>query len=136
MARLLPGPISAACITPSAEAAESELRDVLVLKFLAGKAGETFEGVITGVTNFGVFVQLRQFLIEGLVRLANLGDDWWDVSARYGQITGQRSGRKYRIGDILTVQIVRADAARRQLDLVPVSGDQRKKIKAKRRRAK
>jgi len=102
-----------------AKAAEEELREVLVLQLLATKVGESFDGVITGVTNFGIFVQSPRFLIEGLVRLADLGDDWWDVAARYGQIRGQRSGKVYRIGDILPVRILGVDVARRQLNLLP-----------------
>ena len=102
-----------------AEAAERELREVLVLEFLSTQVGETFEGVITGVTNFGIFVQSSRFLVEGLIRMKDLGDDWWDVQARYGQIRGQQSGRRFRIGDRLTVRIVQADAARRELNLVP-----------------
>ncbi|RPI63575.1 MAG: ribonuclease R, partial [Planctomycetaceae bacterium] len=100
-----------------AQAAERELREVLILQFLAGKVGEVFQGVITGVTNFGIFVQSPRFLVEGLIRLNDLGDDWWDISAQSGEIRGQRSGRKYRIGDVMAVRIAGVDIARRQLDL-------------------
>ena len=103
-----------------AEAAEREVREVLVLKLLEGKVGERFDGVITGVANFGVFVQSPRFLVEGLIRLQDLGDDWWDVDPRYGRIVGERSGRQFRIGDVLTVAIAGVDIPRRQLDLVPV----------------
>ena len=101
------------------EAAEGELRQVLVLQLLEGKIGESFEGVLTGVTNFGVFVQLRRLLIEGLIRLEDLGDDWWEVDARTGQVRGQTSGRRIRIGDVLEVRVAGVDVARRQLNLVP-----------------
>jgi len=102
-----------------ASAAEEELRQVLVLQLLETKVGEGFEGVITGVTNFGLFVQSPQFLIEGLVRLEDLGDDWWDVSGQFGQVVGERSGRKFRIGDLMKVRIAGVVVARRQLNLVP-----------------
>ena len=102
-----------------AEATEDELREVLVLQFLQTKVGDEFEGVITGVTNFGLFVQSPQFLVEGLVRMQDLGDDWWEVEARYGQLRGERTGRRYRIGDLLRVRIAAVDVARRQLNLVP-----------------
>ncbi len=101
-----------------AAAAEEELRQVLVLQFLASQVGECFEGVITGITNFGLFVQSPRFLIDGLLRLGELGDDWWDVSARDGEVRGQASGRKFRIGDLVAVQIAGVDIARRQLNLV------------------
>jgi len=102
-----------------AEAAENELRDVLILQLLAGKVGEDFEGVVTGVANFGLFVQSPRYLIEGLVRMEDLGDDWWELDAQRGQIRGERSGRTFRIGDLLTVRIAGADVAKRQLNLVP-----------------
>jgi ribonuclease R len=102
-----------------AEAAEGEIRDVLVLQFLADKVGEVLDGVITGVANVGIFVQSQRYLVDGLVRLADLGDDWWDVSARYGQIRGERTGKTYRIGDLIRVRIAAVDVARRQLDLLP-----------------
>ncbi|HUS46582.1 MAG TPA: ribonuclease R [Phycisphaerae bacterium] len=102
-----------------AEDAERELNEVLVLQLLATKVGECFDGVVTGVTNFGLFVELGRYGIDGLVRFADLGDDWWDVDARIGQIRGERTGRTYRIGDIMRVRIAEANVARRQLNLVP-----------------
>jgi ribonuclease R len=101
------------------EAAEGELREVLLLQMLAGRIGEEFDGVVTGVANFGIFVQLRRFLTDGLVRLEDLGDDWWDVDARGGLVRGERSGRTYRIGDVMRVRVVNVDEPRRQLNLVP-----------------
>jgi len=101
------------------EAAEQELRTVLLLQHLTTKVGEEFEGVITGVTNFGVFVQSPRYLIDGLIRIEHLGDDWWELDARYGHIKGERTGKTYRIGDTISVVIAAVDVARRQLDLVP-----------------
>jgi len=101
-----------------AETAERELRQVLVLQLMVTKVGEPFDGVITGVTNFGLFVQMPRFNVEGLVRMEDLGDDWWDVDPRTGSIRGQRSGRVMRIGDVLAVRIAGVDVARRQLNLV------------------
>ena len=113
--------LGAACSAAArrAEGAERELRDVLILEFLIGKVGEEFDGVITGVTNFGLFVQLPRYLIEGLVRMPDLGDDWWEVDAKKGEVRGENSGRRFRIGDILAVRIAGVDRARRQLNLVP-----------------
>jgi len=120
-----------------AEAAEDELREVLVLQLLAGKAGEGFDGVITGVANFGLFVQLPRFLIEGLVRMPDLGDDWWEVDARRGEVRGEHSGRRFRIGDRIDVRIAGVEIARRQLNLVPQRLDKpTKRGAAKRKRRK
>ncbi len=108
-----------------AEAAEAELRQVLLLQLLADRVGESFRGVVTGVTNFGIFVQSPKYLIEGLVRLEDLGDDWWEVSARYGHVRGERSGKTYRIGDVLEVRIAAVDIAKRQLNLTPLKADKK-----------
>ena len=103
-----------------AEAAEREVRDVLVLQMLEKKVGEDFDGVITGVANFGMFVQSPRYLVEGLVSLQDLGDDWWEVDAKRGEVRGEQTGRRYRIGDRMKVRIAFVDVARRRLNLAPV----------------
>jgi ribonuclease R len=100
-----------------AESAERELRQVKLLELLAGHVGEIFPGVVTGITNFGVFIQLKTYLIDGLIRYENLMDDWWDVDERAGVARGQRTGKKIGIGDVCTVIVARVDPARRELDL-------------------
>ncbi|MBN1555568.1 MAG: ribonuclease R [Phycisphaerae bacterium] len=102
------------------EAAESELRQVLILQFLATKEGEIFDGVITGVANFGIFVQWPKYLCEGLIRLEDLGDDWWQVDAKTGAVRGEATGRTFRMGDGIRVRVLGVDVARRQLNLLPV----------------
>ena len=116
-----------------AEAAEDELRTVLVLQLLAGRVGEAFDGAITGVTNFGVFVRLGRFGVDGLIRMEDLGDDWWEVSAKTGEIRGERSGRRFRVGDALTVRIASVNLPARQLNLTPARGEGKAKTKAKRK---
>ncbi len=101
-----------------AEAAEQELRLVLVLHHLATKVGEEIVGTVTGVADFGLFVQMPKFLVEGVVKLQDLGDDWWDVSAERGTVRGQTSGRAIRIGDPLPVVIAEVDVPHRRLVLV------------------
>ncbi|MDP9174409.1 MAG: ribonuclease R [Planctomycetota bacterium] len=100
-----------------AEDAERELRQVKILELLSHKIGEDFRGVITGITNFGIFVQLTDWLIDGLIRYEDLMDDWWDVDERAGAVRGQRTGQRIGIGDTATVRIVRVEPARRELGL-------------------
>jgi len=100
-----------------AEDAERELRQVKILELLSKRIGEEFEGVITGITNFGVFVQIREYLVDGLIRYEDLMDDWWDVDERAGQIRGQRTGNRIGIGDLAKVLVVRVDVPRRELQL-------------------
>jgi ribonuclease R len=101
-----------------ADDAERELRQVKVLEVLVKHVGEDFTGVVTGIANFGLFVQLQKYLIDGLVRYEDLLDDWWQVEEKSGFIRGQRTGRKIGIGDLVTTRIARVEPARRQLDLV------------------
>lgn len=100
-----------------AEDAEREYKLVKILQLLERRKGDEFDGVVTGVTSFGVFVQLREFLIDGLLRFDDLPDDWWDVDARRGCVIGQASGQRITIGQQLTVVIANVDVAGRLLDL-------------------
>lgn len=100
-----------------ADDAERELRQVKLLELLKDKIGEEFTGVVTGITNFGIFVQLQTYLVDGLIRYENLLDDWWDVDERAGIVRGQHSGQRIGIGDVVRAYVVRVDVARRELDL-------------------
>jgi len=99
------------------EDAERELRQVKLLELMQKHIGESFNGVVTGVTSFGLFIQIQSYGIEGLNRYTELMDDWWSVDEKIGQIRGQRSGQKIRIGDVVKVTIARVDLPRRELDL-------------------
>ncbi|HZK82991.1 MAG TPA: ribonuclease R [Humisphaera sp.] len=100
-----------------ADDAERELRQVKLLELLKDQIGEEFTGVITSIANFGIFVQIEKYLVDGLIRYENLMDDWWDVDVKTGVVRGQRTGTKIGIGDQVKVYIVRVDVARRELDL-------------------
>ena len=65
-----------------ADDAERELRQVKILELLSNHIGEEFPGVVTGITNFGIFIQLQTYLIDGLIRYEDLMDDWWDVDEK------------------------------------------------------
>jgi len=99
------------------EDAERELRQVKLLELMSKHVGEQFTGVVTGVTGFGLFIQLESYLVEGLIRYTQLMDDWWDVDEKAGMIRGQRTGQRIRIGDVAKVTIARVDLPRRELDL-------------------
>ena len=99
------------------EDAERELRQVKLLELMQKHVGESFDGVVTGVTSFGLFIQIRSYGIEGLNRYTELMDDWWTVDEKTGMISGQRTGQKIRIGDVVKVTIARVDLPRRELDL-------------------
>ena len=97
--------------------AEQELRTLLVLQMLESHVGELLEGVVTGITTFGVFIESSKYLVEGLVRLQDLGDDWWEANPKAGVVVAQRTGRQVRMGDAVTARIMAVDLGRRQLNL-------------------
>jgi ribonuclease R len=99
------------------EEAERELRKVKILELLQHHVGDEYLGVVTGIAGFGLFVQLNEWLIDGMIRYEDLLDDWWDVDERSGQVRGERTGQKIGIGDVVKVVIVKVDVPRRQLDL-------------------
>lgn len=101
-----------------AESAEREYKQLKVLQLLEQHVGETFEGVITGVAQFGVFVQYPKYLIDGLILMEDLGDDWWEVDVRTGRVFGKRTRQTLALGQVVTVQIDSVDLPARQLNLV------------------
>jgi ribonuclease R len=105
-----------------AEAAELELRHVLVLRYLSTRIGERFAGVVTGVTDFGVFVQSPRFLVEGLLRLEDLGTPEPRVDPESGTVRSRAGRATIRLGMELEVVIARVDVARRHLDLALAPG--------------
>ena len=115
-----------------AESAERELKSVKVLKLLASQIGDDFEGVVTGVTSFGLFVQHPMYLHDGLLRIEDLGDDWWEVDVKAGRIEGERSGTTFQLGSKLTVRIAAIDVPNREMKLLPVDVEHDGEAKPKR----
>jgi ribonuclease R len=91
------------------------------VEYLTRAVGTTFEAVITGVTDWGIYVQEQQTLAEGMVRLASIKTDFFEHEASKYRIRGQRTGKIYRLGDPVTVILTRADMEERQLDFSLVS---------------
>jgi ribonuclease R len=89
------------------------------VKFLRGREGEEFAGVVTGVAKFGVFVQLDGGIAEGLVRIERLGTEWFDFDPVRHELRGSATGQTFRLGDAMRVRVERVDAVLRRVDLVP-----------------
>jgi ribonuclease R len=87
---------------------------------LSKKIGEKLDCVVTGLTSFGVFVQSRKFGIEGLIRMGDLGQDYWKYNERTLCIIGQRSGCGIRLGQAIKARIVSVNVPARQLNVTPV----------------
>jgi VacB/RNase II family 3'-5' exoribonuclease len=86
------------------------------VEYLMNRIGETFSGVITGVTDWGIYVQESTCMADGMVRLATIKSDFFEHEASKYRIKGQKTGKVYQLGDAVTVKLIRADKDERQLD--------------------
>ena len=100
-----------------AEEAERELVDWKKVRFMADKVGDEFTGYVTGVTSFGLFVELIEHFVEGLVHISTMADDYYRFVERAHVLSGETTRKTYRLGDQVGVQVVRVDRERRQVDL-------------------
>lgn len=100
------------------------------VEFMQDKLGETFTGVISGVTNFGIFVELTDSQCEGLVSIRDLDDDYYRFDEEEYALVGQRTGRKFTLGDEVEVEVWRTNLAKKQLDfkLVGMKGRSSKSL--------
>ncbi len=102
-----------------AENAENELKTILILQMLTKHIGEEMEAVVSGLTNFGIFVQCLKFGIEGLIEPGDLGLDEWKYDPRAQAVIGKWSGQSIRLGQPLKVRIVSVNLPARQLFVAP-----------------
>ena len=100
-----------------AEDAEREVVQWKKVRFMADKVGDEFTGYVVGVTRFGLFVELTEHFVEGLVHVSAMADDHYRFVESDHALCGETTGKVYRLGDRLAVQVMRADPARRQIDL-------------------
>jgi len=99
-----------------ADDATRSATDWLKCEFMSDKLGQIFDGVITGVTNFGVFVALNDIFVEGLVHITSLKNDFYEFDADRHRLIGQRTKTIYRLGDPITVQVAKVDLDDRKID--------------------
>jgi ribonuclease R len=99
--------------------ADEAARDVtafLKCEFMRDREGEAFPGVVTGVTDFGLFVQLEGLQVDGLIHVANLGRDYYRFEEDRRALVGERSGERFTLGDRLMVRVARVDPSLRKID--------------------
>ena len=97
--------------------AERELVQWKKVRFMADKVGDVFHGYITGVSAFGLFIELVEHFVEGMVHVSTMADDYYRFVERAHVLRGEKNGRVYRLGDRVEVQLIRVDLERRQIDL-------------------
>lgn len=99
-----------------AEEATREVEAWLKCQYMDDKIGEQFAGVVTGVTNFGLFVQIPELQIDGLVHVTSLQNDYYQFDAGSQSLVGERSGRRYSLGNRLQVTVARVDLEAKRID--------------------
>ncbi len=100
-----------------ADEAERELVQWKKVRFMTDKVGEEFAGYVTGVSAFGLFIELVEHFVEGLVHVSTMADDYYRFVERAHILRGEHTGKVYRLGDRVDVQVVKVDLERRQVDL-------------------
>ena len=100
-----------------ADEVEWEAIDILKARYMRSRLGEVFEGVITGVVQFGFFVEIKDTLVEGLVRINSLEDDEYIFDEPAHRFVGVRTGKVYRLGDRVKVRVLSVDEERGKIDL-------------------
>ncbi|MCK4739469.1 MAG: ribonuclease R [Deltaproteobacteria bacterium] len=108
--------------------AEREAVGLKKAEFMKDKVGEEFDGFISGVTNFGIFVELKDFFVEGLVHITTLGDDYYHYLEKEHALVGEGTRRYFRLGDATRVILTKVDIEKRRLDLelAPEEGEEKR----------
>lgn len=117
--------------------ADEATRDVdswLKCEYMMDKVGESFDGIITSVTSFGIFVELEDIYVDGLVHITALDHDYYHFDPVGHRLTGERSGRVFRLGDPLRVQVAAVNLDDRKIDFMLDSKSKSEAGKPKRRR--
>lgn len=119
-----PNPVEDLCEHSSdrekvATEAERESIKYMQVKFMEGHVGEEFMGVISGVTEWGVFIELRDNKCEGMIRIRDFKDDYYVFDEKNYAIEGERNGKIFQLGDEIMIKVKSADLDRKQLDFVP-----------------
>lgn len=104
----------------SAVSAERDMTKIKQIEFLQSRVGDEFEGIISGIMKYGMFVEINQFLAEGMVRYKDIPDDYYEFDERRLCAIGRRRKKIFRAGQSVTVKIINADLSTRKIDFVLV----------------
>ena len=102
-----------------ADDASRDVEQWLKCEYMRDKVGESFHGVISGVAGFGLFVELSEVYVEGLVSIRDLKDDYFIFDDVHHQLKGQRGGQIYRLGDMIKVKVASVNLDDRKIDFIP-----------------
>ncbi len=113
-----------------ADEATREVVEWLKCEYMMEKVGQVFEGLVTSVTSFGLFVELKAIFVSGLVHVTALPNDYYHYEAAGQRLRGERTGRTFGLGEPMTVKVVRVDLDQRKIDFEPVGLPSRRSVEA------
>ena len=116
-----------------AQDAERASVKVMQVEYMKRHIGDEFHAIISGVVKFGLFVQITDLLVEGLIHIRDLDDDYYIFDEKKFSLTGRTTRRRYRLGDRVTIQVVRVDPEEGEIDFRLVVSDQITRRKKSRR---
>ncbi len=119
-----------------ADDATRDASDWLKCEFLQKHIGRQYSGTVSAVTNFGLFVQLDQLLIDGLVHVTALKRDYYQFDPAHHRLVGELTGRSYRLGDRLQVEVARVNMEDRKIDFDLVGSADEKQVSKTRRKSR
>ena len=99
--------------------AEEAVRDVVArmkCEYMQDKTGQVYEGIVSGVTGFGLFIELVNIYVEGLVHISALPADYYHFDPVSHSLSGERSGRKYFLGDRIKIEVLKVNVDERKID--------------------
>ncbi|HTY38256.1 MAG TPA: RNB domain-containing ribonuclease, partial [Bacteroidota bacterium] len=114
--------------------AERAAVKVMQVEFMKRHVGDEFHGVISGVMRFGIFVEITDLLVEGLVHVRDLDDDYYEYDEKKYSLVGNRTGKRYRLGDKVHVRVLRVNPEEREIDFAIVAPDDGQGSAPRRRR--
>jgi ribonuclease R len=98
--------------------AERELIERFQVKFMEDKTGETFDGIISGVTSFGLFIELLDHFVSGAVEIAKLRGDYFQFDEKNYRLAGSRTNKIFQVGDLVRVTVASVDVRQRRINFV------------------
>jgi ribonuclease R len=119
-----------------ADEATRDALDWLKCEYMQDKVGETFNGIITSVNSFGVFVELEDIYVDGLVHISSLDNDYYHYDPVGHRLTGERTGKVLRLGDPLTIVVAKVNLDERKIDFVPFKAEVKAGEGKRRKRSK
>ena len=105
-----------------ARQASQDLTGLQKTKKMQTHTGEVLQGIITGIQSYGFFVRIETLMVEGLVHVSSLKDDWYEYRSRQQTLVGRKNRCQYRLGDRVDVEVKSVDYYRQQIDLIVVGG--------------